>query len=318
MEPIEVLQAIGICNNTNDRNTLEDNIRKILQSRNPYYICDFVENVNKAHKPEYLKLFEDEIISIGDIVHSYEFMFLLADMRVSNFNLKRFEELIRQSGNAKLMMYSLAFVEGIDTESMLQSLYDTQNAKYIEQLSTDEEYAFLKVSESEEYKERLRTAKAFYYFPKSLENVKPEDIHNTKGLIYNVINMPETSQEDRRKKAFAINELANHLEYLIQYHPEENNIETLRRTIEILQSTEAEVATDEPLHLYEFAASVKIKDKTPIITQVIQNGSAKFIHYCLEYVPDLSEENKRKLERALESKHHNKYKVENQEKDIKE
>lgn len=201
MKSIEVLQAIGLCNNTNDENILRDNIRKVLQSKNPYYICDFVENVNKVHKPEYLRLFEDEMISIGDIVHSYEFMFLLADMGVEDFNLKRFEQLLKESGNAKLMMYSLAFVEGIDKESMLQALYDTKNAKYIEQLSTDEEYEFLKVTESPEYEERLREAKSYYYFPKSLEELKPEDPHNVQELIYSVMNMPEGTAEEKRKKS---------------------------------------------------------------------------------------------------------------------
>lgn len=309
MKPIEVLYTIGLCNTTNDENILRENIRKILQTRNPYYICDFVENVSKVHKREYLKLFEDEMLSIGDIVHAYEFMFLLADMKVKDFDLKRFEQVIQESENAKLMMYSLAFVEGIDTESMLQALYETKNAKYIEQLSTDEEYEFLHVSESEEYKRRLAEAKKYDYFPKSLEEVKPEDNQDIQNLIHNVMSLPESSEEEKRKKAYAINELANYLQYTIKYHPQGLTIRVIEQAIELLAEAEAEVGKEEPLHLYEFAASVDIKNKTPLIEKVIKNGSAKFMHYCLEYVQGLSEETERKLKRALEYKHHNKYKI---------
>ena len=45
MKPIEVLQAIGLCNNTNDENILRETVRKILDTKNPYYICDFVKNI---------------------------------------------------------------------------------------------------------------------------------------------------------------------------------------------------------------------------------------------------------------------------------
>jgi len=189
MKPIEALQAIGLCNNTNDENILRETVSKILDTRDPYYICDFVENVSKVQRREYLKLFEDAMLEIGDIIHSYEFMYLLTDMGVQDFDLKRFEEAVKESGNAKLMMYSLVYIEGVDQESMLQALYDTKNAKYIKQLSTDEEYESLKVTERPEYKERLEEAESYYYFPKSLETVKPEDKKDVPSLIKNVIGM---------------------------------------------------------------------------------------------------------------------------------
>ncbi len=316
MKPIEVLQAIGLCNNTNDENILRETVRKILDTKNPYYICDFVENVSKVHKKEYLKLFEDEMLEIGDIVHSYEFMYLLTDMGVQDFDLKRFEEAIKESGNAKLMMYSLVYIKGADTEGMLQALYDTKNAKYIKQLSTDEEYESLKVNERPEYEKHLKEAENYYYFPKSLEAVKPENNKDIQSLIKNVMSMPEESEEERRKKAYSTNELANYLQYIIEHHPQGLNVEALKQAIELLAEAELEVAKDETICLYEFAVSVDMKDKTPIIDRVIQNGSAKYICYCLEYTPGLSEEAKKKLERALAQKHHNKYKVESKEETI--
>lgn len=33
MKPIEVLQAIGLCNNTNDENILRETVRKILDTK---------------------------------------------------------------------------------------------------------------------------------------------------------------------------------------------------------------------------------------------------------------------------------------------
>ena len=128
--------------------------------------------------------------------------------------------------------------------------------------------------------------------------------------------MPEESEEERRKKAYSINELANYLQYIIEHHPQGLNVDALKQAIELLAEAELEVAKDETICLYEFAVSVDMKDKTPIIDRVIQNGSAKYICYCLEYTPGLSEEAKKKLERALAQKHHNKYKVESKEETI--
>ncbi len=313
MELIEVQQNIGLCNNTNDEKTLNESIEKVLDSENPYYICDFVENVQRVHTAQDLKKFEDKMIDIDDIVHSYEFMFLLADMGVKDFNLKRFEELIKQSGNSKLMMYCLGFVDGIDKESMLQALYDTRNAECIETLSYSEDYEDLNVNSRPEYAEKLRIAKEHYYFPKSLEEFKKEDSNNIQDLIYSVVRMEAESPKQKRKKAYVVNELANYLQYLSKYHSEDYNSKMLESVINLLQETEVEVGASEPLHLYEFAASTDTKDKSPIINKVIENGSAKFMHYCLEYVPGLSEETEKRLKRALELKHHNKYKVESKD-----
>lgn len=313
MKSIELQQIIGLCNNTNDEKTLNDSIDKVLKSDNPYYICDFVENVKRVHKAEHLRKFEDKMIDIDDIVHSYEFMFLLTDMGVKDFNLNRFEELIKQSGNSKLMMYCLGFVNGIDKESMLQALYDTKNAECIETLSYSEDYEDLDVNSRPEYEERLGMAKEHYYFPKSLEEFKGNDSNNIQDLIYKVVRMEAETPKQKRKKAYAINELANYLQYLGKYHSEDYSSEILEATINLLQDVEVEVGADEPLHLYEFAASTDTKDKSSIINKVIENGSAKFVHYCLEYVPDLPEEIEKKLRRVLELKHHNKYKVESKD-----
>ena len=84
------------------------------------------------------------------------------------------------------------------------------------------------------------------------------------------MSMPEESEEERRKKAYSTNELANYLQYIIEHHPQGLNVEALKQAIELLAEAELEVAKDETICLYEFAVSVDMKDKTPIIDRVIQ------------------------------------------------
>lgn len=63
-----------------------------------------------------------------------------------------------------------------------------------------------------------------------------------------------------------------------------------------MQDAELVVGDNEPLHLYEFSASVDTDDKSSIINRVIDIGDKKYIHYCLEYVPQNLE---KKMEKVL-------------------
>lgn len=311
MDSIEFKRAMWACNNTEDKDIIRENVEKVIESNNPYYLCDLIENSKKLHTPEYVKAFEDAIVSVGDIVHTYEFMFLLADMGVKDFDLKRFEAIIKESGNPKLMLYCLGFVEGINQETMLQALYETKNAKYIEALSVNEEYADINVAERPEYAEQLELAKKYNYFPKSLEDFKGESAEkvDVRALIYQVIRMNTETPEQQRKKSYLINELANYIEYLAEYHGQDYDVEMLKESISLLQEAECVTAANEPLHLYEFAASVDTDDKGRIINGVIQNNIPKYLHYCLEYVPNLSDVDRRSLEVALDKSQNAKYKV---------
>ena len=286
------------CNNTEDKLEISRIARGVKETNNPYLICDFMASVPKAHTKELIKMFEDEIEDIGDIVHSYEFMFLMSDMKVQNFEKKRFEELIKSSGNPKLMMYCLGFVEGIDKESMLQALYETKNAKYIELLSTSEDYEDFNVSERPEYFEMLKRAKEFNYFPRSLEEYREEN-PNLVTLISSIVKSDSETVEQRRKKAYQINELANYIEYLAEYHGKDYDAEFLHTSINLLQDAELVAGDDEPLHLYEFAASVETDDKSSVINRVIDIGDKKYIHYCLEYVPNVPQNLVEKMEKVL-------------------
>ncbi len=169
---VEFLRRINGCNNNLGEDYLKESINWVIETNDPYMICDFIENVKACHTKEYIKIFEDAIISIGDIVHIYEFMFLLADLGVKDFDLKRFKE----------------------------------------------------------------------------------DINS-------------------------------------------------------LQEAEIEIVDDEPLHAYEFASSVETENKDAIIDKVIKNKHPKFLHYCLEYVPNLSEEAEGKLKKSLNRVQHPRYKI---------
>lgn len=304
----EFKQIIWICNNTTDEEVIKSNAEKVLQSNNPYYICDFFENVEQSHTKNLTRKFEDKMAAIGDIVHTYEFMFLLVDMGIKEFDLKRFEALIRESGNPKLMLYSLGFVDGIDKEEMLKALYKTKNAKYIEILSTSEDYEDLNVCERPEYAEKLKIAKEYDYFPKSLEEFKIEDRKSgIKELISQVMALETNTPELERKKAYLINELANYIEYLSEYHSQDYDVETLKQSISLLQRAETIVAANEPLHLYEFASSVNTDNKDEIIDEVVKNNHPKYLHYCLKYVSGISAESKKKLESTLSKSKNKKY-----------
>ncbi|MCI8353226.1 MAG: hypothetical protein HFJ58_06615 [Clostridia bacterium] len=115
-------------------------IEAYINSGDPYLICDILEETKGGPNGIYLKQLEDAIISTNDIVQIYEFMFLAVDMKVKGFDRERFERIIRESKNPKLMCYCMGFVPGTNIELMLKALESTQNAKYMEMLVINEDY----------------------------------------------------------------------------------------------------------------------------------------------------------------------------------
>lgn len=123
------------------QNVTDPDIEKSIRSGNPYTICDILEETKGGANGIYLKKLEDAIIATNDIVQIYEFLFLAVDMNVVGFDRERFERIIRESNNPKLMCYCMGFVPGTNIELMLQSLVKTKNAKYEEMLMKDDELA---------------------------------------------------------------------------------------------------------------------------------------------------------------------------------
>ena len=250
------------CQGSNDMELVTMNTKQVA-SMGPYQICDFAENVKLADTPENMKTLEQGMIRYNDLVHIYEFMFLMVDSGIENFDLKGFEEIIRNSKNPKLMCYCLGFIPGIDFNQMLNALYETKNAKYIERLA-DEEYE-IDVDLLPNYHQKLEEAKAYNYYPECLNQFGTHDI----GQL--------TNQVIETKNPYLINELADYMEYLCDYKGVTG--------LDISPLQTAQFTYADPLHLYEFAASVKESNKQGFQTAVIESGMPKYMYYMYEYVP---------------------------------
>lgn len=253
---------IELSKNSKDKQIVYDNAQKIV-GIDPYSLCDFAEYVPLVDDVDIMRVLEDGIIKFDDIVHIYEFMFLMVDMKINNFNLPRFEKIIKDSKNPKLMIYSLKFVPGIDEDSMLSSLYATRSIKYIEGLKSEE--SNFDVEKLPGYKQALNVAKRNLYFPTCLLKFGTRDIGE---LIRRVINS---------KDLYLINELADYLEYLKVYLG-------LHYELEPIEKAFLDLAKDEPLHLYEYAASIESSNKENLTYKIVNKRMPKYMYYMYEYV----------------------------------
>ena len=254
-----------------------------INSGDPYVICDVLEETKGGPNGIYLKKLEDAIIATNDIVQIYEFMFMAVDMNVTGFDKERFERIIRESRNSKLMCYCMGFVPGTDIKLMLSALEQKKNAKYIEMLKQDDEYkdVFEEVMKIDSnYEEKIEEAKQFDYFPESLKEYMDlkDNINELKSEI------------KQTKNPHLITELANYIAYLNEYKNGNYDIEDLTKIQEEIK---------DPMQVYEFLASVNVKDKTNLIQAVIDSGRVKFMYYIYEYVPNLTEEEKDLLKEEI-------------------
>lgn len=258
-------------------------IKEKINTADPYTICDILEETKGGPNGIYLKKLEDAIVETNDIVQIYEFMFLAVDMNVIGFDRERFERIIRESRNPKLMCYCMEFVPGTNIELMLKALENTQNAKYMDMLIINEEYedVYKKIKRiNPKYEETVENAKKFDYYPDSLKQFKhlKDDITSLKKQIIDT------------KNAHLITELANYIEYLNEYKDGYYDIEDL---------ITAQEEVKDPMQAYEFLASVNVKDKTGLIQVVIKSGKVKFMYYVYAYVPELTEEKRNELKESI-------------------
>lgn len=265
------------------QNITNPEIEERINSKDPYTICDVLEETKGGPNGIYLKKLEDAIVATNDIVQIYEFMFMAVDMNIVGFDRERFERIIRQSGNAKLMCYCMEFVPGTNIEEMLKALEQTKNAKYMEMIIKDEEYSdvYEEIKRiNPNYEQVVEDAKQFDYFPESLKQFidLKDDIVKLKSEI------------KLTKSPHLITELANYIEYLNEYKEESYDIEDLAVAQEELK---------DPMQAYEYLASVSVKDKTGLIQTVINSGRVKFMYYVYAYVPGLTEEERDKLKEGI-------------------
>lgn len=265
------------------RNVINPEIEEKINSGNPYTLCDLLEQTKGGPNKIYLKKLEDAIIATNDIVQIYEFMFLAVDMNIIGFDRERFERIIRESKNPKLMCYCMEFVPGTNIELMLNTLEQTQNAKYMEMLIKDEEYndVYEQIKQiNPEYEETVENAKKIDYYPESLKQFI--------NLRNNITQLKEAVIAT--KNPHLMTELANYIEYLNEYKEQSYDINDLAVALEEAQ---------DPMQAYEFLASVNVVDKTGLIQTVINSGRVKFMYYVYEYVPELNEDEKNWLKNSI-------------------
>ena len=265
------------------RNTKNPQIEEIIKEADPYAICDALENTRGGANGIYLKALEDAIIETNDIVQIYEFMFLAVDMHVLGFDRERFEEIIKNSKNPKLMCYCMEFVPGTNIEKMASELINTHNSKYMDMILKDEEYSDVLEKIKRVYpnfEELVEESKEFDYFPDSLQEYMDykDDIEILKEQI------------KKTNNPHLITELANYIEYLNEYKNGNFSIEDL---------SEKQAELQDPMQSYEYLASVDVKDKNKLINTVINSGKVKFMYYVYEYVPGLSEKEKTTLQEEI-------------------
>lgn len=255
-------------------------VERAIESGDPYAICDVLE---KTEGGEYLGALEDAIINTGDIVQIYEFLFMGVDMGIEGFNQERFEQIIRESKNPKLMCYCMGFVPGTNIGKMTESLVETHNTKYLTMLLENEEYedALKEIRKIyPNYEEIVEESKQYDFFPKSLE-----EFEDSKDNIEEL-----KEQVKGAKNPHLITELANYIEYLNEFKDGEYDVSDLTAKQEELQ---------DPMQCYEYLASVNVEEKSGLINAVIKSGRAKFMYYVYEYAPDLTDAEKDTLKKGV-------------------
>lgn len=276
-------KIINDCNNSNSVEYVKAVAKEIVLT-DPYTICYFAEYVELVDDPTIMPILEKGILSFGDIVHTYEFMFLMVDCQRQYFNLPAFESIIRNSKNPKLMLYCIGFVPGINIPLMLKALYATKCIKYIDKLS-EFESELEDIIDWDEYEEQREIASHTDYFPEILKQYQKPGVN----LLNSVL---------QTKDPYLINELADYLEYLRDYKGYDNVDDFL----EILGYAMARCK--EPLHHYEFAASITFSDKKMFQKLVIDSEMIKYDFYMYEYVDGVD---KNELKNVIASGNEPKY-----------
>lgn len=247
-----------------------------------HLIYDFIEYNPDVDDKEFMRILEDAIIRIANDRNNpliaYEFMYEMAtDFKIKNFDLNRFENYIISTKNPKFMDYCIRCIKGTNVPRMLKALCDTKSVKYISRVKEEynhgvnaEEYWHF-ILFDEEYDKALAEAKKILYIPNwfvLFDNSSPEAF--CKEVIEN-------------KNPYFINELADYLEYLIEFKLGENDLEKISLLKSLIEAlNEAIIKYGEMLDKYEYAWSVKGMDKILLQREIIKVGDPKFMYYFRE------------------------------------
>ena len=267
---------------------------KDIKSGDPYKLCRWVEESKRDFLDERcLRFLEKAILSTNDILQIYEFLYLCSLNKVERFNRESFEKRVIESNNAKLMLYCIGFVDGINLDRMRKALYATKNITYIEALTEEEDYierAGINEENQEaliEYNDALNLAREATgnerYFPEAL---KPFG-----GLNTSINELKEKILKE--DNPYLVVELANWIEYLNKNKGTKYDTGDLDKKI---------VDLSDPMGIYEYLSSNEhIQDRMPHVKKLIEIGDKKYIDYTLEFAGQfLNEKEKKELENALE------------------
>lgn len=258
-------------------------VKTIAGCGNQHFIYDLIQHCPQIATPENMRIFEQGIIDLAQAKNNptiaYEFMFEMAtDFKIQNFDLERFEKLIIDYQNPKLMDYCIRCIKGTNVPRMLSALYATGSLKYIarvkqkyEEHNVNQELYPAEQVFNEEYDQALASARENAYTPFWID----EDQFTSPTLE------ELCARVVAAKKPYLINELADYFEYLLDYNePDEQFRLMLEALIEILKR--AMKKQGEMLDKYEFSWSVKRADVPSMQEDVIASGDVKFMTYFID------------------------------------
>ena len=241
------------------------NAKKVAETGNPYYICDFVEYVDLADSDMIMPILQAAIEKTKDYVHIYEFLFLTADCDKKAVNYERLVDLIIESKNPKLMAYTLEYVGDlyIDKERLLVKLVENVNAKWYDFALREVNTIDNKVLKAEllaALKIRKEMIDSGKFKEDFLKGKTPESVIRTAS---------------KSKSSYEINTVA----------------ETLTDDIEDMSVLEdAIINLGDILHIYEFGASVDGANIKKIEDAAIKSKMPKYMYYVGAYVPGANQE----------------------------
>ena len=281
----------------------------VAKTKNPYYICDFMEYVDLADNPEIMPILQNAMEATGDIVHIYEFSYLAGDLKREAVDYNRLQQLIIESKNPKLICYSAEYVPQFSRYELGYALSECGNYKWCKYWTENESLRGVGsgrwvYTASYIYKRinfRKEMQKDIIFYPEVCKVTMNNGVGISQDTITDIESYALTSNNP-----YLINETAENI--LLRY--EDENV----RREKVIDFELAEVATGDILHIYEYGASVPMADPVLIENAAIASNMPKYMYYVACYVPNANVE---KMREAIYTTGNNRY-IEKIDEHIKE
>lgn len=294
---------IDLIEEANDSSTSESRFNEIVGAvaslGDPYLICDFCEWVQRADTPRAMSILQGAIERSGDIVHIYEFAFLMADCKKQSVDYKSLQDKIISSENPKLISYCSEYVPAFDQRALAEGMIKCGNVKWLKHYIGEKGY-YAGVEELDEDTRRDQRVR----LEQRLELAKREEARHLppKSVIKRYGILGQDLDEMRREvltsaDPYMINEMAENWEANLYETPlatlemdrqirvpEHRQRQTYGQTIE--EYEDAIMRTGDMLHIYEFGASVPGADVERIMRAAKKIGIPKYMYYVGAYVPN--------------------------------